>query len=82
MQMLNYELAKERIAALKALRNPQQPPGEAWQRASLLETISGWWQSLRARASHKKVAVAYRAELMRQEWLVDLDRAPLKEPKA
>jgi hypothetical protein len=79
MDLMNYELSQARIATLKALRHPRQSPEAAWQRASLWETVTGWWQALKNKTARKKVAAAYRAELMRQEWMVE--RAPVKEPK-
>ena len=67
MEMMNYELAQARIADLKALKTP---PKMAWQGAGLWETISGWWQSLPIKKSAQSVSPAYRAELLRQEWVV------------
>ncbi|MDB5078403.1 MAG: hypothetical protein JWP00_327 [Chloroflexi bacterium] len=78
MQMMNYDLAKERIAVIKALRNPQALPHETWPMVLLLESLTGWWQSLTT--PRRKVSAAYRAELMRQEWLVE--SSPVQEPKA
>lgn len=66
MEMLNYELGQTRIADLKALKNPLKA---AWQGAGLWESLGGWWQSLRKPAA--LVSSAYRAELMRQEWMVN-----------
>jgi len=65
MEMMNYELAKARIADLKALKNPTKT---AWQGAGLWETLGGWWQSLKKPGG--KVEPAYRAELLRQEWMI------------
>ncbi len=64
MKMVNYELAQAHIADLKALN----PPEAAWQRAGLRETLGVWWPFLKKPAP--KVAPAYRAELLRQEWMV------------
>jgi hypothetical protein len=74
MEMMNYELAQAHIADLKALKNPAKA---TWQGAGLWESFSGWWQSLKKPAL--KVSPAYRAELLRQEWVVTGE--PLKNPK-
>jgi hypothetical protein len=79
MDFMNYELSQARIATLKALRHPRQLPQEAWPRISLGEAVTGLWQTLKNKTARKKVTAAYRAELMRQEWMVE--RAPVKEPK-
>ena len=77
MHMMNYELAQTRIADLKALRHPQQT-SEIRPEFSFWNTLSGWWQSFRTPTP--KIPAAYRAELMRQEWMVKGE--PVKEPKA
>ncbi len=79
MYLMNYELSQERIVALKALRHPHLQSKEAWPRISAGAAITGWWQTLKTKATRNKVAAAYRAELMRQEWMVE--RAPVKEPR-
>lgn len=78
MQMMNYDLAQARIADLKALRHPQQQTQQVQPEFSFWNTFTGWWQSFRIPA--RKIPAAYRAELMRQEWMVNCE--PVKEPKA
>ena len=78
MREMNYELAQARIADLKAMRHPQQQTQQFRPEFSFWNTFTGWWQSFRTPA--RKAPVVYRAELMRQEWMVNSE--PVKEPKA
>jgi len=71
MEMMNYEMAQARIADLKALRHPR--PTQATVGFSLRDTLVGWWHSIQAPAS--KAPAAYRAELLRQEWMVKSEPA-------
>jgi len=71
MEMMNYELAQARIADLRALRNPQQT--QDTPRFSFRDTLGGWWHAFRTPA--RKVPAAYRAELIRQEWMVKCEPA-------
>lgn len=71
MEFMKYELAMARIAELKALKNPTRAN---WQTATLGETVSGWWQALTRKQTAPAVPANYRAELMRQEWMVADER--------
>lgn len=73
MEFMKYELAQARINELKALRHPQQRQETAG--FSFQDALAGWWQAFRAPAAKAKVAAAYRAELMRQEWMVNSEPA-------
>ncbi|MBN9392104.1 MAG: hypothetical protein J0I20_28965 [Chloroflexi bacterium] len=65
MDFMKYDLALDHINDLKALRNRCKI---TMLKTSLRENLVSWWKSLNHRP--RKVSAAYRAELLRQEWVV------------
>jgi hypothetical protein len=73
MDFMKYDLALDHINDLKALRNQRKVTA---QKISLRESLASWWKSLNN--PPRKVSAAYRAELLRQEWVVSSGE-PLKQ---
>ena len=65
MDFMKYDLALDHINDLKSLRSQRKV---TMQRTNLGESLVSWWKSLKT--PPRKVSAAYRAELLRQEWVV------------
>lgn len=65
MDFMKYDLAKDHINDLKALRSERKVTVPS---AGLWDNLVSWWKSVKNPAP--KVSAAYRAELLRQEWVV------------
>lgn len=65
MDFMKYDLALDHIDGLKCLRSQSKV---TMQRTSLRESLGSWWKSLKT--PPRKASAAYRAELLRQEWVV------------
>jgi hypothetical protein len=65
MDFMKYDLALDHINNLKALRSQHKV---TMQKTSWGESLVSWWKSLNN--PPRKVSAAYRAELLRQEWVV------------
>lgn len=74
MELVKYDLAIAHINDLKALRNPACNYGQG---EGLWKTLAAWLKSFKKPS--RKVSAAYRAELLRQEWVVSGDPQTLKQ---